>query len=233
MPTGLRYWQLGSQLYDPDAAFQRCDSHADHFVADCQRRVESLHGHLGRKPVLVALFDTEHFGHWWHEGPTWLDLMLRKLVYDQKTVRLTTGAEYLEAHPTHQVVRPHLSTWGYDGYCETWLMGRNHWIYPAVLKAFEELREIEPEEGLARAAFEQALRELLLAQSSDWAFILHTQTMLPYAARRLETHIGNLRILLEQLRSGRFDRAQVEAMRERHNLFAGVDLAECHRKASQ
>ncbi len=239
VPTGLRYRHLGSahasDFYDPDAAFRRCDMHSEHFVAECQRQVEGLLGRLGRKPVLVALFDTEHFGHWWHEGPTWLDLALRKLVYDQKTVRLTTGAEYLEAHPTHQVVQPHLSSWGYQGYFETWLMGRNHWIYPAVFKALEHLREIESAEadcaGPARMALEQALRELLLAQSSDWAFILHTQTAYPYAARRLEAHIQNLYILLDQLRSGSFDRAQVDAMRERNNIFSGMDLVAHYRRS--
>jgi len=239
VPTGLRYRHLGSahasDFYDPDLAFRRCDTHADHFVASCQRRVEDLHALLGRRPVLVALFDTEHFGHWWHEGPTWLDLTLRKLACNQKTVRLITGAEYLEAYPTHQVVQPHLSSWGYQGYCETWLMGRNHWIYPAVFKALEELRELEPGAsaggGLSRTALEQALRELLLAQSSDWAFILHTQTMLPYATRRLETHIGNLELLLGQLRSGSIDRAWLGTLRERDNLFAGLELTDLYRRA--
>lgn len=235
VPTGFRYRPRGpaspSDVYDPDTAFRRCDSHADHFVASCRRQVEHLRGVLGRRPVLVALFDTEHFGHWWHEGPMWLNLMLRKMACDQKTVRLTTGAEYLGAFPTHQVVEPHLSTWGYEGYCETWLKGSNHWIYPVLFKALEELRGLAAGPGLARAAFEQALRELLLAQSSDWAFILNTGTALPYAAGRLETHIGNLRTLLEQLRSGGFDGARIEAMRERHNLFSGMDLAELYREA--
>jgi 1,4-alpha-glucan branching enzyme len=239
IPTGLRYRHLGSahasDIYDPDLALQRCDSHAHHFVTTCQREIDHLHALLGRRPVLVAPFDTEHFGHAWQEGPAWLNLTLRKLVYDQKTVRLVTGAEYLEACPTHQVVRPHLSTWGYHGYCETWLMGRNHWVYPAVFKALEELRELERDisarGGLAPAAFEQALRELLLAQSSDWTYILHTQTALPYATRRLETHLGNLRLLVDQLRSGGFDRERIEAMQQQDNLFMGMDLARHYREA--
>jgi 1,4-alpha-glucan branching enzyme len=144
---------------------------------------------------------------------------------DQKTVRLTTGTEYLEAFPTHQVAKPHLSTWGYQGYCETWLTGSNHRIYPAAFRALEELREVR-EHG---PAFEQALRELLLVQSSDWAYILNAGTAVPYAARRFETHLGNLRLLLDGLKSGGGDPEQLAAMRERNNLFSGLDLAGLYR----
>jgi 1,4-alpha-glucan branching enzyme len=233
VPTGLRYRNRGGDVYDPDTAFRRCDSHADHFVAACRKQVEHLHGVLGRRPVLAALFDAEHFGHWWHEGPMWLDLVLRKMACDQKTVRLTTGTEYLGTFPTHQVAQPHLSTWGYQGYCETWLMGGNHWIYPPLFKALEELRGIEVSGELARTALEQALRELLLAQGSDWAYILNTQTAPAYATRRLEAHLGNLRLLLDQLRSGDLDREKVEAMRERNNLFLGLDLVGLYDEARE
>lgn len=243
VPTGLRYLRLGashpSDYYDPDLAFERCASHADHFVAAFQGHVEEIHRAEGRKPVLVALFDTEHFGHWWHEGPTWLALALRRLAAGTPTVRLTTATEYLGTFPTHQVVEPHLSSWGYQGYGETWLMGRNHWFLPTVFKALEDLRGIDSSAArgadttqtlLEKAAFNQALRELMLAQSSDWAFILHTQTDLPYASRRLESHVGNLTNLVAQLKSGALDPSGLASLKERYNIFHGMDLAELYRE---
>jgi 1,4-alpha-glucan branching enzyme len=243
VPTGLRYRRLGSahpsEYYDPDLAFERCTSHADHFVAACQGRVEELHRVEGRKPVLVALFDTEHFGHWWHEGPLWLALTLRRLAGVSQTVRLATATEYLETFPTHQVVEPHLSSWGYQGYSEPWLMGRNHWFLPIVFKALEDLRGIDSsvkggadpaQTSLNHAALDQALRELMLAQASDWAFILHTQTAVPYAARRLESHVRNLTNLVAQLKSGALDPSGLATMEDRHNIFRGMNLTALYRE---
>jgi 1,4-alpha-glucan branching enzyme len=236
VPTGLRYRRVGSahhsDVYDPDLALQRCHSHAEHFAAACQGRVEDIYRVEGRKPVLVALFDTEHFGHWWHEGPIWLSLALRRLAGAAQTVRLTTATEYLEAFPTHQVVRPHLSSWGYQGYSETWLMGSNHWPLPMAFKAFEDLRTIDcsaiDRPCAAWAALDQALRELMLAQASDWAFIIHTHTAAPYATRRLESHLGNVTALVEQLKSGVFDSSLRDSLAQRNSIFSGLDLAELY-----
>jgi len=117
IPTGIRYFRIGSDSqampYDPELAAVRCDEHATHFVSRCQERVLSLFQALGKKPVLVALFDTEHFGHWWREGPRWLGLIIRKMSYDQEDVELVKAVDYLYWNPMNQVVSPSMSRWGY------------------------------------------------------------------------------------------------------------------------
>ena len=234
--TGIRYWSQnrdGRTLYDPDLAFQRCDVHASHFVQTCRKRIEELRATLGRKPVLVAMFDAEHFGHWWNEGPQWLDLVLRKLTYDQKTVRLISAAEYLEMGSPCQVAQPAASSWGYQGYHETWLMGRNHWLYPPVFEALERLSEWASDEAGLEASsvlLNQYIRELLLAQSSDWAFILHAETTQAYAAERIREHVETMRTLARGMASATIDRDWLEAVRERDNLFASLDLLGTYRE---
>jgi 1,4-alpha-glucan branching enzyme len=145
VPTGIRYYngENGSSrtTYNPHKAIARCEQHADHFVLQCQQWAKDLRHSLGRKPIIVAMYDTELFGHWWREGPTWLEMVIRKLSSEQATVRLVTPEEYLTLYPTNQVVTPSPSSWGYQGYSETWLMGRNHWIYPAVYQAIDKCRE--------------------------------------------------------------------------------------------
>ena len=149
-PVGIKYARLGKggdEVYDPDTAFSRCDAHASHFLYSCCELVDRLYQVFGRQPVVAAMFDTEHLGHWWSEGPMWLDLVLRKMAYDQETVKLCTALDYLRANPTNQVITPSMSSWGYQGYSETWLMGRNHWIYPELyqaIEAFDMLRNAEP-----------------------------------------------------------------------------------------
>lgn len=232
VPTGITYLCKGDsgagEPYDPDRAFSRCDAHASHFVSMCQQLVTRLRQALGKKPVLVGLFDTEHFGHWWREGPTWLDLALRKLAYDQNTVKLVTARDYLGLHPTNQVVAPSMSSWGYWGYCEPWLMGRNHWIYPALFRGIEVLEELlrpgPRPEAEYRAVVNQYLRELLLAQGSDWAYILHAQTAVAYAESRLKQHMQAMDDLAEQFRRKQIDYDMLNGLRHRNNIFSDLDL---------
>jgi 1,4-alpha-glucan branching enzyme len=230
VPTGLRYHRLGSQepgdFYDPDLARIRCQSHVDHFVGVCGDRLEEIHRTGCRGPALAALFDFEHFGHWWHEGPLWLELALRS--FAGKRIALSTGTEYLSLYPCHQVVVPNLSSWGYQGYSETWLMGRNHWVLTAIFRVLEELRQMDftiPCPGSNdRRALHQALTELMLAQASDWTFILNTQTASPYANRRLTSHLGNLTRLLAELRSGVVVPEQLAVLEAQNNTFSALDL---------
>ena len=238
VPTGLRYWRQGrsDELYDPDLAKQRIEAHAAHFVAACRQRVEELHASTGARPVVVALFDAEHFGHWWYEGPQWLELVIRKLGNEQKTVRLIGAADYLAMHPTHQVVTPAMSSWGYQGYSETWLMGRNHWIYPLLFEAVDTLRRLsfdDPATEMSETLLDQYIRELLLAQSSDWSFILHQQTAEGYAADRVIGHVKNMRRLATAARSGRIDEPWLASVQKKNNAFASLSLWKIFRNTLQ
>jgi 1,4-alpha-glucan branching enzyme len=230
-PTGIRYYRgKGSsrQAYDPQVAFARCVEHASHFVKSCQQQAERLAALIGREPVIVAMFDTEHFGHWWYEGTIWLDFVVRKLACEQNVIKLITAEEYLRDQPTNQVVKPSMSSWGYQGYSETWLMGRNHWIYPAVysaIDAFKQLAARNPTpEGVHRAALNQYLRELLLAQSSDWAYLMWAQMAQRYAESRVKVHLDNMDIIRRQFDNNCFDSEWLESVRKRNNLFATTDL---------
>jgi len=108
-----------------------------------------------------------------------------------------------------------------------WLNGGNDWIYRHLHTAsrrMEELTRAFPRaEGLKRRALTQAGRELLLAQSSDWAFIMKTGTMAEYAVKRTKEHLTRFTSLYEQLRSGRIDAAGLKDLEERDNLFPALD----------
>jgi 1,4-alpha-glucan branching enzyme len=234
--TGIRYRRNDGGPYDPAAARERWQAHADHFVAACHERVRSLAPALGRKPLIVAMFDTEHFGHWWHEGPDWLDRVVRGLSREQSRVRLVTAGDYLAAYPTNQVVEPAASSWGYQGYSEPWLMGRNAWIYPQLYAAVDRLNRLmdalavpaDPPQPV-REALGQYLRELMLAQTSDWAFILHAETATSYAESRVRGHLDAMRSIAAAIASGDLDPRWLTRLREKHNLFRELDLFALYR----
>jgi 1,4-alpha-glucan branching enzyme len=240
-PVGISYYRGGyggqREPYDPQRALARCMQHAHHFVQECKSQVESLYSTLGRKPVLVAMFDSEHFGHWWAEGPMWLDLVAKKLACEQDVIRLVTAEEYLKLNPTNQVVNPSMSSWGYQGYSEVWLMGRNHWIYPALYKALESYKRVitsmPAPGGLCRLALNQYLRELLLAQSSDWAYIMHAETAQSYAENRVREHLNNMRKIELQIRQNSIDSQWINDLANKNNIFAEMDLLEIYNGALQ
>jgi 1,4-alpha-glucan branching enzyme len=157
-----------------------------------------------------------------------LDFMARKIAYDQDTVRLTTCAEYLEENPVNAVVEPSPSSWGDGGYSAVWVDGSNDWIYRHVHRAEARMQELARrfKDGvgdLERRALNQAARELMLAQSSDWTFIMKTGTTVPYATRRINEHILQFTRLYDDLSSARVSEPFLNDLESRNNLFPHLD----------
>ena len=182
---------------------------------------------LGRKPIIVSPYDAELFGHWWYEGPSWLEYLIRKISFDQDEISLTTAPEYLAQNPRNQVITPSMSSWGWKGYSEMWLQGTNDWIYrhlhAASGKMTELVHQFPDANGLVKRALNQALRELLLAQSSDWAFILGTGTHTEYAVKRTKDHLLRFSRLYEQLKSGSIDQNSLSEIEYKDNIFPEID----------
>ena len=229
--TGIKYHAItGSggekQVYDRSAALQAAANHAGHFLEQRVRHVEDLSRIMDCPPILVAPYDAELFGHWWFEGPEFLDMLVRKLVYDQNTVGLVTPAEHLQQHPTQQVVTPSASSWGDEGYYAMWLNESNQWIYPHLRVAQDRLTQLVRDHpnasGLIQRALQQAARELLLAQSSDWPFILRTGTHPEYAKARVTDHLVRFIALHEQLTTTHVDGFWLNRVQASDNLFPTI-----------
>jgi 1,4-alpha-glucan branching enzyme len=155
-----------------------------------------------------------------------LDFLFRKSWFDQKTFAMIHLAEYLKLYPTHQVCRPAQSSWGLKGFHEYWLNQTNAWIYPHLHKATERMIELskrEPADPLEEKALNQAARELLLAQSSDWAFIMRTGTMHPYAVRRTRSHLMRFNKLYDDLKIGKVDAGWLTKVEEIDNIFPQIN----------
>lgn len=196
--------------YDPEAAADQARLHAAEFVA---RRREHL-ARLPRgpaPPILVAAYDAELFGHWWLEGPLFLEHALRGCA--AAGVRLTTPGSYLDHVGPGSLARaqPAASTWGEGGWGTVWIGPRTarlwrhvHHAEAPVLAAIaavganaERRGEGRGSEGQAAGrALSQAIRELLLLQASDWAFMLDRGEMAQYAEARVRAHAGRVRRLV-------------------------------------
>jgi 1,4-alpha-glucan branching enzyme len=149
------------------------------------------------------------------------------MAYDQDEVSLITPSEYLSENPRNQVITPSLSSWGWKGYSEMWLQGSNDWIYRHLHVASERMTELARTyrncNGILKRALNQALRELLLAQSSDWAFILGTGTHSSYAVRRTKDHILRFNYLYDGIKSNSVDEGWLSDIEYKDNIFPDID----------
>jgi 1,4-alpha-glucan branching enzyme len=230
---GIKYYKITGRSDHKDAyvrqwALERAAEHAGNFMFNREKQIEWLTGIVqDRKPLIVAPYDAELFGHWWFEGPDWINFLVRKIASDQKTVKLTTPTEYLSENPRCQVATPSLSSWGFKGYAEVWLNASNDWIYrhlhTAADRMVELARRFPDADGLLRRALNQAARELLLAQSSDWAFIMKTGSHVEYAVKRTQDHVLRFTRLYDDIRAGRVDEEWLREIEYQDNLFPEID----------
>ncbi len=120
-----------------------------------------------------------------------------------------------------------MSSWGAGGYSRMWLDGSNDWLYRHLHHCARQMvalaRDFAGSSTLQRRALNQAARELLLAQSSDWAFILKTGTTVEYARRRLQEHLDHFLRLHDGLRQDTLDEEWLTQREDRANLFPELD----------
>lgn len=240
---GLKYHRVTGrcalehkEYYVPALAAARAREHARDFLQKRAAQAERLAAALGRPPVLVAPYDAELFGHWWYEGPLFLEELLRAAAEKGSPARCRRLADMPTTHA--QMASPAVSSWGDRGYFSTWLNGANDWIYPPLYAAQGRLDALEDrargeapgglDDGLAARLLRQATRELLLAQASDWPFIITNGTMADYARRRVESHLANFDWLAGLRESGAApaaeDAARLAALEAEDNLFSAAVL---------
>ena len=248
--SGVKYHRITGagdykELYDPVAAERIAQKQALHFLEERRRQIREVAA-AGFDPIVVVPFDAELFGHWWFEGPRFLEQFIRQAAIE-RDFRLSTPTEYLAANPTQQIIEPATSTWGENGYFEVWLNPSNAWIYPQLHIAAQRMSDAarryassgvvgqplrlpsEKPSGEAPAlqfadrVLKQLARELLLAQSSDWAFLMKTGTAREYATKRTIDHLARFNRLHDQLVTNTVDEEFLRECEWRDNLFPNVN----------
>jgi 1,4-alpha-glucan branching enzyme len=231
---GIKYYrvtgkvELGAkQPYVPQWATGKAASHAGHFMQNRQAQARHLYPALGRKPVIASPYDAELFGHWWFEGPQFLNYLFRKIHFDQDEIRLATPLDYLAEYPDNQQQELSTSSWGAEGYYRVWINGENEWMYMhqhvAEDRMIELARDYPQADGLLRRALDQAARELLLAESSDWAFIITTATSVQYAKKRFRDHIHRFTRLYEMIKGNEIDAEWLADVEWKDAIFQEID----------
>ena len=234
-PGGLKLWRVsganvdlgGKRPYEPSVAHERVMTHASHFVHLLQS-LGQQQADGGGAGIIVAPFDTELFGHWWFEGTDFLAATYRAL-RGRATgdVCAVTASQHLEAHPPRVAVQLAEGSWGANGDHSMWLNERTAWTWQRLWSLEDAFWDVAPA-ALASAAthatLAQAARELLLAQASDWQFIISTGAVVDYAERRFTLHCDDAERLVKALSSGDGEAAgrMAAELARRDDLFPNI-----------
>lgn len=230
--TGFKYFAITGhraekKLYDRSAALRQVADHAAQFIAARSEQVKAAAAAMEIPPLVVLPFDAELFGHWWFEGPEFLDQLARLLAKPSSNVQAITPKTYLQRHPSHQVASPSASSWGEGGFAGVWLNEKSAWIYPQLQAAQHRMsalaRAYPSAAPAARHLLELAAQELLLAQASDWPFMLRSGTSPLYAQQQVVSHLQRFNSLYDQLLSGPVDRSSLTTIETQHKIFPHLD----------
>jgi 1,4-alpha-glucan branching enzyme len=199
-----RSWRVTDRTLPPDAkasyvperAASEARTDAQHFVGVVR---DALSGRPGR--LVVAAYDTELLGHWWHEGVTWLGHVL-DLVADDDALTTTTLARRREqVPPTRRLELPE-SSWGYAKGHASWVTPETRALWCTLRDAGELARTALRGGRGSSAVRTQVARELALLSASDWPFMMTRGRTPGYAAERVALHAGRLATLCHALDDG-------------------------------
>lgn len=239
--TGLKYYRITGRAdnkkpYDIAQAKKKAAEHASNFIFNRGLQVDFLSDTLRLNsinffPVIVATYDAELFGHWWFEGIDWLDFILRETQKKNVNFKTITPSEYIKLFPSQyeclQTCQPSMSSWGHRGYNEVWLNSSNNYIYRHLHKITNRmiyLADRFPEaNGITRRALNQAARELLLSQHSDWAFMMNAGDATEYAKKRFTEHTARFNSLYKSIISKNIPKRWLVEIEDRDRIFADID----------
>lgn len=234
VPTGIKYYRITGKncekdYYNLQWAQDSINKQAGHFFDSREKQITEAANFTQNPPIVLCPYDAELYGHWWYEGPDWLYTLFKKIYYDKCDFDLITPSEYIDKYPQMQLCTPCRSSWGANGYSEVWLNQSNDYVHRHLHVAGDKMVELanlfpdEPENSLKRKALNQCARELLLAQSSDWLFIITNGTMVDYAKKRIKDHIGRFTKLYQQIKDDKIDRKFLKNISEIDCIFPEID----------
>ncbi|TET50905.1 MAG: DUF1957 domain-containing protein, partial [Anaerolineales bacterium] len=233
--SGLQYWRVtGADVdlgqkdwYHPDWAGGKVEEHSRHFAKLVGDLLDEYHAETGRFGLIAANYDTELFGHWWFEGIDWIREVMGQLA-ESESLELVTASGFLDQHPTEEAIALPEGSWGLGGRHWTWDNPETEWMWGPIGEAERRMEEVAGRELAASdpdlvAVLNQAARELLLLESSDWLFLVTTGQAKEYAVERFNSHVERFERLIGSAEGGRPDRALADELWELDKVFPDVD----------
>ncbi|MDR1400505.1 MAG: DUF1957 domain-containing protein [Treponema sp.] len=234
--TGYKYHALGysasrkgsKPLYDPEKAAQKAREQAITFLDRRTMQFNLAAQFMDEPKISLCAYNADIFGRFWHEGTWFLEALFREGA-KRETIQFMTPSEYLFRQNLMdiEVIMPEFSSEGVNGYAETWLDASNDWMYRHVARSLERMIELADrfpnESGIKERLLNQAAREILLVQTSDWAKMLYKKEATEYARTQIEMSLRNFTTIYEALASNYISTEWFTALERRHNIFPHIN----------
>ncbi|MBN1352460.1 DUF1957 domain-containing protein [candidate division KSB1 bacterium] len=242
-PGGLRYWRVtdsrmdmaDKKRYHPEKIDERLFENAAHFVGLIKQKLTQYHQSHAGTGFLAAPFDTELFGHWWFEGIGFIKKVIQRIANDPD-IRLATCAEVLDRRHSARLINLPEGSWGEGGYHFIWLNKDTDWTWIQLYTAEMRMQMLarstnhRQDEKVGKIV-RQAARELMLAQASDWQFLITTRSAADYAETRFSKHIADFNRLADMAENYERKKALppddwefLERCQMRDALFPDIDI---------
>ena len=208
--SGARYWRVTDvkgdmglkQPYVPEWAVNKALAHAAHFVEILEVSVKHRMAETDRVPTLCLPFDTELFGHWWFEGPVFLEHVIRGISASSLLQTSTASERLNDVQPSCEIALPE-SSWGKNGNDSVWMNPETQWTWEKEyllerrMRLLFEKHPVRTWDATLRRIVKNAVRQLLLLQSSDWQFLISTFSAKEYAEMRFHNHLEDAKRLCD------------------------------------
>jgi len=237
--TGYKYWARSGNdqgsVYNQNAAADRITDYSRTFLESTITRLEEASKHMNEIPVSLFTQSCDFFGRYWHEGMQFIEKLFR-MAAGYRNVKFVCPSEYIfkQDLSSIQVTEPVFSSGGENGYAEKWLGVSNDWIYRHLYRAMERMTELAerfPDDtGLKERALNQAAREILLAQNSDWPALLSGQDSTEFARNQAENALRNFTTIYEALGSNYISTEWLTTLERKHNIFPAINYRVFRRK---
>lgn len=195
--TGFKYYRITGterkEFYRPYNAMSLASNHARVFVANREGTFSDLLPKMeGNKATMLCPYDAELFGHWWFEGPLFLEALLER-AYASNILEFASADDVMTQSADPNSHEPAFSSWGEGGFGSVWINSETDKYYPQSYRIRKMIQNLEqrPQTALLKRYINQMERELMLFQASDWAFMIHNHSAEDYARRRLDEHYQN------------------------------------------
>lgn len=215
--SGFQYWRVTDpsgdlatkEVYIPERVSERVKEQADHFSGLVYNLLSDFYAEYEVPGVINALYDTELFGHWWFEGVKWIGEVLKN-ISKIEDIALSTSANYIENYSSPEVISIPEGSWGEGGHHFVWLNEKTEWLWPIIYRAEKRMEDTavkyrDNKDPIIERMLNQAARELLLLESSDWPFLITTMQAAEYASNRFKNHVNKFNTLLDFVEGKKFD----------------------------
>ncbi|HIV98178.1 MAG TPA: DUF1957 domain-containing protein [Candidatus Ornithospirochaeta avicola] len=230
--TGFKYYAITGKndekrVYNLDKVKNKVLLHVNNYIYHIKRKALAINALGIDEPVFNLCYDAELFGHRWYEGLDFLEEFLRRISEDEQA-DLTLPSSVLSDNTIRkESLFINDCSWGLGGYSDVWLDGSNRWIYRHIHEAIERMEELTrrfPDQGTLKKRFlNQASREVLLAMSSDWAYIMHDNTSVTYAEKRLRNHLGSFNVVYSSMCKNSVNTEWLIKAEKRNLIFPEID----------